>query len=202
MSFSASVSIANMAAANAAMQSDGWGDGNFSVPVFTGSAQPSVAVMHHFATDAACRASAAAIPGVTVRDYGVMQVGMEDTCTALGGRWGGNAPLLVGSVSPGLYRASEADGGGLWNVIQAFDRSVFNLALATYPALVRQAHVPGEVTAWVQPIDTNDAYRPANRFTGLPDQVDHNGQTWECTQGDGAGNNSWVPGVFGWTAIG
>ena len=31
------------------------------------------------------------------------------------------------------------------------------------------------------------------------DIVTHNGKTWECTQGDGAGNNSWEPGVYGWT---
>jgi hypothetical protein len=33
------------------------------------------------------------------------------------------------------------------------------------------------------------------------DIVTHNGKTWECTQGDGAGNNSWEPGVYGWTEV-
>ena len=201
MSFSASVPVAHIAAANAALEADGWGPGNFSVPVFIGSVTPSVAVMHHLATDPAFRAACVALPNVTVRDYGVMEVGMADTAAALGGQWGGDAPALVGQVAPGLYRATEADGGGLWWVIQSFDRAVFNLALATYPALVRQARIPGEVTAWVQPIGASDAYRPINRFTGLPDQVTHNGQTWTCAQGDGSGNNVWEPGVFGWVAI-
>ena len=198
MTFTASVSIANIAAANAAMQAAGWGPNNFAVPVFVGNPAPDVAVMHHYATDPACRATAAAIPGVTVRDYAPLQTGMAATVTALGGRWGGNAPLLAGSVVPGLHRATEADGGALWWVIQAFDRAVFGLPLATYPALVRPVRIPGDIAAWVQPIDAFDAYRPVNKFTGLPDQVTDAGQTWTCSQGDGAGNNSWRPGVFGW----
>lgn len=196
MSFTASVPIASLAAANAAMEAAGWGPNNFSIPVFVNKSVPDVAVMHHYATDPACRASAAAIPGVTVRDFGTLQIGMDATATALGGRWGDNAPLLTGQVTPGLYR--DPNGGGLWWVIQAFDRSVFNLALSTYPALVRQARIPGETTAWAQPLDANDAYRPVNRFTGLPDQVAHAGKIWTCTQADGAGNNVWEPGVFGW----
>jgi hypothetical protein len=201
MSFSASVSVSNLAAANAALEAGGWGPNNFAAPVFTTGSMPSIAVLHHYATDAAFRAACIATPNVTVRDYDTLQVGMDDTCTALGGRWGGNAPILEGSVTPGLYRGTEADGGGLWWVIQAFDRAVFNLSLDTYPALVRVARIPGEITAWVQPLDANDAYRPINRFTGQPDQVTHLGQTWTCAQGDGAGNNTWQPGVFGWTAI-
>lgn len=201
MSFSVSIPIASLAAANATLEAAGWGPGNFSIPVFVGSPMPQVAVLHHYATDATFRAACVAIPGATVRDYGTLQIGMADTAAALGGHWGGDAPALVGTVTPGLYRATDADGGGLWWVIQAFDRAVFGLPLATYPALVRQARIPGEVTAWVQPIDANDAYRLINRFTGLPDHVTYSGQTWACAQGDGAGNNVWQPGVFGWVAI-
>ena len=28
-----------------------------------------------------------------------------------------------------------------------------------------------------------------------------NGRKWQVTQADGAGNNVWEPGVFGWTKV-
>lgn len=201
MSFSVTIPVANIAAANAALQAAGWGPGNFTVPVWTSGAMPVVAALHHIGNDVAFRAACVALAGATVRDYGQLAVGMDATATAAGGRWGGNAPLLQGQVTPGLYRAVPADGGGLWTVIQAFDRAVFGAALSTYPALVRQARVPGEVSPWVQPIDAFNAYKLANPFTGLPDVVLHLGQTWRVTQGDGSGNNVWEPGVFGWELV-
>lgn len=202
MSFTAETPVTNIAAANAALAAANggkWGPNNFSIPVYTGGALPSVAVMHHLPNDPAFRAACAALAGVTVRDYGQLVVGMDATATAAGGRWGGNAPLLQGQVTPGLYR--DPAGGALWWVIQAFDRAVFTAALSTYPALVRQARVPGEVTPWVQPIDAFNAYKLANPFTGLPDVVLHLGQTWRVTQGDGSGSNVWEPGVFGWELV-
>lgn len=51
----------------------------------------------------------------------------------------------------------------------------------------------GEILPWEQPDSTN-AYK-------LGDKVTHNGKTWECTDVDGAGNNTWEPGVYGWTEI-
>lgn len=48
--------------------------------------------------------------------------------------------------------------------------------------------------AWVQPTGAGDAYH-------IGDRVTHNGADWECAQGDGAGNNVWAPGVFGWVQI-
>jgi len=69
------------------------------------------------------------------------------------------------------------------------------------PALIRQAIVPGVVTPWKQPIDQYDAYKLKNPFNGLPDQVTHNGDIWKVVQADGAGNNVWEPGVFGWTKV-
>ena len=32
----------------------------------------------------------------------------------------------------------------------------------------------------------------------IGDIVSHNGQLWICTLGDGAGNNTWEPGIYGW----
>ena len=199
MSWTAETLVANITAANAALAAAGRGDSNFVVPIWTGGALPTKASFHHIANDPAFRAICAAIPGVIVRDYPGLTVGMDATAVAAGGRWGGNAPLLQGQVTPGLYR--DPAGGALWWVIQAFDRAVFTAALSTYPALVRQARVPGEVTPWVQPIDAFNAYKLANPFTGLPDVVLHLGQTWRVTQGDGSGSNVWEPGVFGWELV-
>lgn len=52
---------------------------------------------------------------------------------------------------------------------------------------------PDVIPEWEQPDSTN-AYK-------LGDKVTHNGKTWECTAVDGAGNNTWEPGVYGWTGI-
>lgn len=49
---------------------------------------------------------------------------------------------------------------------------------------------PEPIPAWVQPTGAHDSY-PAGAV------VSHNGQIWDNTHGD---NNSWEPGVFGWTA--
>jgi hypothetical protein len=69
-------------------------------------------------------------------------------------------------------------------------------------ALVRRwARVPGSVAPWVQPLDQFDAYKLLNPFTGQPDKATHNGQTWRVSQADGAGNNVWAPGAFGWVVV-
>lgn len=201
MSFTAEIPVANIAAANAALAAQGHGAQNFSIPIWTGGALPTKASLHHIANDPVFRAHCAALAGAVVRDYPVLTIGMDATAIAAGGRWGGNAPLLQGNVTPGLYRAIPADGGALWWVIQPFDRTVFGAALSTYPALVRQARVPGEIVPWSQPIDAFNAYKLANPFTGQPDMVLHLGQTWRVTQGDGSGNNVWEPGVFGWELV-
>ncbi|MGL6208718.1 MAG: hypothetical protein ACRC14_02670 [Paracoccaceae bacterium] len=204
MSFTVEIPVANLATARATLAGLNRGPNNFNVPLYTtaGGVQPVLACIHHIGTDAAFRAQCVALPGAVVRDYAPLTVSMDATATAAGARWGSNAPLLQGAVTPGLYRATVADGGALWTVIQAFNRTTFNLPLNTptnpYPALLTQARTPGEVTIWVQPLGAFDAYRPVNVFSGQPDRVTHLGQTWRCTQGDGAGNNVFEPGVFGW----
>lgn len=196
MSFTVTIPVANINAANTALQSAGWGPNNFSIPLWTNGSMPSVASLHHIGNDTAFRSACTALAGATIRDYGNLVVGMDATATAVGGRWGGNAPLLQGNVTPGLYRAIPADGGALWWVIQAFNRTTFNAALSTYPALVRQARVPGEVSPWVQPIDQFDAYWTKNSFTGLPDRVTHNGRLWRSIVAE-ATPNVWAPGTAG-----
>lgn len=50
------------------------------------------------------------------------------------------------------------------------------------------------VEEWRQPTGAHDAYK-------IGDKVLHNGKTWVCTLGDGAGLNSWEPGVYGWGVV-
>lgn len=187
--------VSQMAAANTALQAAGWGPIGFSVPAF-GNGLPTYAALHAWGP-------LALIAAIKARSGVIFNEGNGDPATRLiallagvGAQWGGNAPLLQGNVTPGLYRAIPADGGALWWVIQAFNRTVFGAALATYPALVRQARVPGEVAPWVQPIDQFDAYWTKNAFTGQPDRVTHNGRLWRSTVADPT-PNVWAPGTAG-----
>ena len=51
--------------------------------------------------------------------------------------------------------------------------------------------IGGEYPEWKQPTGAHDAYK-------IGDIVWHKEKLWICTEVDGAGNNSWEPGVYGW----
>ena len=208
MSISATIPVADMDAANTTLEELGFGPRNFKVPVYTGPA-PTHATLHAW-TDLAFEAAVKAIPGVEWYDSDTITVEGEEgpvevpaapadrvreTLPADAG-WGSDAPELEGQVTPGLYRRGEE----LWWVIQPYDTDIWSDPNAI-PALIRRARVPGEVAPWKQPIDQFDAYKLVNPFTGEPDRAEHNGSTWEVSQADGAGNNVWEPGVFGWSQV-
>lgn len=210
--FSASIPAASMAAANTTLQNAGYGPGNFSIPCYVG-ANPNFGLLHCWA-NAAFQAAVTAIAGVVVQE-GVMTspgdamanppippsydltptVVAAAAATARGAALLANAKPLTGSVTPGLYRDAQ---GGIWSVIQAYDTATYPDP-TVIPALIRKTRIPGVITEWVQPLDQFDAFKLINPFTNKPDTCTHNGQTWKVTQGDGAGNNVWTPGVFGWT---
>ena len=195
MSFCAIVPVANMQAANTALQNAGFGPNNFSVPSYAGP-NPSFASLHSW-SNAAFEAAVKALPGVQwEQSEGDPAVRTSALMATEGAQWGADAPPLVGQVTPGLYTHD----GILWWVIQAYDTATWPDPVAV-PALVVQARVPGEVTIWVQPLNQFTAYYLHNPFTGLPDQVTHNGKTWYVSQGDAAGMNIWEPGVFGWLEV-
>ena len=52
---------------------------------------------------------------------------------------------------------------------------------------------PLVIEAWQQ--------RHSAPYYRVGDRVTHKGKTWECTAGDGSGNNSWEPGVYGWMEV-
>jgi hypothetical protein len=198
MSISATIPVANLAAANAALDAQGFGPSNFSVPVYTGPA-PTHATLHAW-TDAAFEAAVKALPNVTWSDADGTPFERVEAAIPVNSGWGGNAPELTGTVTPGLYRRTVGDTQQLWWVIQSYNTAIWPDP-TVIPALIRRARVPGEVAPWVQPLDQFDAYKLVNPFTGEPDSVTHNGQTWRVSQADGAGNNVWQPGVFGWVVV-
>mgnify|MGYP001037345332 CR=1 FL=1 len=197
MSMVAIIPVANILTANATLNDAGFGPNNFSVPCYTGAATTHGAL--HSWDDAAFEAAVQAIPNV------VVEIGDGDPVArtkalieAQGAKFGAQSPQLpsTGTVTAGsLYQFEEK----LWSVIQTFSRTTYPAHPSTYPALIRRAHVPGEVEPWKQPLDQFDAYKLVNPFNGLPDKCTHNGFTWKVTGADGSGNNGWEPGVFGWT---
>jgi len=192
MNFSASIPVAQMQTANETLENAGFGPNNFSVPSYDGPS-PAFGLLHSW-NDPVFEAAVDAIPGA------VIQQGLANpivTTSALAGEWSADAKPLTGNVTPGLYRDAEDI---LWWVIQAYNTATYPDPILI-PALIRLAKVPGEVLPWVQPIDQFDAYKIVNAFTGKPDECTHNGEHWKVTQADGAGNNIWEPGVFGWTKV-
>jgi hypothetical protein len=199
--FSAIVPVAQMAAANAELEAQGFGPENFSVPAFSG-AQPSHAMFHAW-SDPVFEAAVVALPGVTV-SYGNPADNPRDVVTGLatsvGASWSDSALPFEGVVTPGLHYRMVGNQQEFWWVIQQYDTAIWpDPSAPGLQALVVPARIPGEVTIWVQPINQFTAYFLVNQFTGKPDEVTHNGQTWYVSQGDGAGLALFEPGVFGWT---
>lgn len=199
MSFSASIPVAQMQAANTELEELGFGPNNFSIPAFAGAA-PTHALLHCWDIPG-FEAAVAAIAGVVIEqdaDNGDNPVAATTAAaTQVGAKWGNDALPLTGTVSPGLHR--DAD-NVLWWVIQSYNTATYPDP-TVIPALIRRAKVPGDIAPWKQPTDQYDAYKLVNPFTGQPDRCMHNSQTWVVNQADGSGNNVWEPGVFGWVVV-
>lgn len=194
--FSASIPVANMQDANAFLEDTGFGPNNFSVPAYAGPS-PTVALLHAWG-DPDFEAFVSGVQNVTIQQTLDDPVGSTSEVADLSGtQWASDAQLLEGRVYPGLYHDLA---GVLWWVIQSYDTTVYPDPLLI-PSLIREAKVPGTVEPWKQPLDQYDAYKLVNPFTGLPDQCLHSAQQWQVTQADGAGNNIWEPGVFGWKTV-
>jgi len=63
--------------------------------------------------------------------------------------------------------------------------------------IVREGREPdtSNTPEWIQPAGAHDSY-PAQNVRGEVSQVTHNGEVWVNTHGN---ENTWEPGVFGWT---
>ena len=194
--FSASILASEMQAANAVLEEAGYGPNNFSIPAYN-SPTAGVALLHAWG-DPEFEADVAAIPNVTIKQGTDPAATTKEAATAKNSTWGNDAKPLTGTVTPGLYRDTN---NVLWWVIQSYNTATYPDPIVI-PALIRVAKIPGEAVPWQQPLDQFDAYKLVNPFTGKGDYSLHNGRKWQVTQADGAGNNIWEPGVFGWTDIG
>lgn len=191
MSIVAIVPVAQLAAANAALELAGFGPRNLSVAAY-GATGATHAAMHAW-EDAAFREALALVPGVVVSDP--EDEGDPVTLTAAliasqGAKWGEQAPALptTGNVTAGsLYRFEDA----LWSVIQTFNRSTYGAHPSTYPALIRRIRDPRKAEAWRQPLDQYDSYKLVNPFTNAPDACTHAGKFYR-TKVD---VNVWEPAV-------
>lgn len=140
--FTATVPIANMAAVNSALEAQGFGPGNFSIPVY-GATGVTHATLHCW-PDAAFQAALEAIPQVTVTLPGSESSDpaalVDKAATAVSGVRAENLPLLPdkGAVAAKkLYRfESETEGTKVFYVDKAFSRDTYNLDPATYPTVL------------------------------------------------------------------
>ena len=192
--FSATIPSGLMLAANAHLEGLGYGQNNFSLPTYAGVV-PSHGLMHAWG-DPGFELAVAAITGTAIEQGSDPILMTSAAAQSVGSTWSRDAQELTGVVSPGLF----THGGALWWVIQSYNTATYPNP-TVIPALVRRARIPGEAQPWVQPIDQYDAYKLINPFTGDGDLCTHNSKTWRVTQADGAGNNVWEPGVFGWTEV-
>lgn len=201
MGICAIIPAANIQSANNTLGAAGYGYKNFSIPCFT-AAGPSFAVLYarnHLPFEAAVKL----LPGVVWEpsDGSDIPGQTQALVESQGAIWGATAPPLPDTgvvLADTLYRTSR---DMFWYVIQQLDRDVYPLPPEEYPAHFARYARPGVVVDWWQPITQYDAPKLVNKFTGLPDQRRHNGQVWKVVQADGAGNNVWEPGVFGWAVV-
>lgn len=206
MTIAAIIPAANAQAANAALASFGAGQ-HFTVSGLSSAGLTHVG-LHDWGTRPAYVAAIKALPGV-VWDEGAGDPAarLRALFTAASAQWPVDATPLPSSgltVAGRLYTYTRAPNTPpeLWLSISAFNRTTFPLAPETYPSLLRQRFWPGDTPPWKQPIDGFDAFKLLNPISGQPDRCIHLGQRWRVTQADGAGNNVWEPGVFGWTSEG
>lgn len=109
MSLCAIVPVASLLAANAALEAQGFGPSNFSVPAYTGSRATHAAL--HAWNDPAFAAAVKALPGVAYEESeGDPVTRTKALIEAQGAQWGAQAPELPdGPVTADtLYRY---DGG-------------------------------------------------------------------------------------------
>ena len=199
MSIVAIVPVAQLAAANAALELAGFGPRNFTVAAY-GATGPTHAALHAW-EDAAFRAALALVPGVVVgdpEDEGDPVTLTATLIAAQGAKWGAQAPALptTGNVTAGsLYRFEDS----LWSVIQTFNRSTYGAHPNTYPALIRRVRDPYKAEPWRQPLDQYDSYQLVNPFTGKPDRCVEAGKTY----GSKIANNVWSPSGYpaGWREV-
>jgi len=177
MTFCASIPVASIATANAALAEDGFGPNNFSVPTRTAwsTGDATHASLSHAGIDPAFQAAVEALPGVLLDETRFPEhIAAQTLEWPDPTKWYQN-PIMIGD--------QRAFNSKTWE-------SLVDYNVWTPPVNWREVVVSG-FPAWVQPTGAQDAYP-------LGFKVTHNGQNWENT---GSAANVWEPGVFGWVVI-
>lgn len=181
MGFSAIIPIDQLGAANGFLQGNGFGEGNFSVPLRgdVTDTEASHAALNMSGNDPAFRAAVALIPNVLIRDTDgtAVQFNLHAEEEAL--EWSDPTNWTENPVMAGDQRTFN---GKLW--VSLVDYNVWQP-----PTNWREVPSTG-YPAWVQPTGATDAYEEGDRVT-------HNEKNWRSEQDA----NVWEPGVFGWEEI-
>lgn len=183
MSFSATIPVAQVESANAALEAAGFGPNNFSTPLRTGTAEATHAGLHCIANYPAFRAAVAAIANVQITDGAALATTFAEHCTTQALEWTDPTNWQQNPVMTGDIRSFG--GRDYRSLID------YNVWPTSYRALWED--LGGSVEAWVQPTGAHDAY-PLNAV------VTHNGVTYRST----IPANVTVPGenvIFGWWVI-
>lgn len=180
MSFSAIIPVDEMDAANEALEAQGFGPENFSVPLrAAGAEEASHAGLNMLADVPAFRAAVAALPGVSIRDAAPATVEFAEHVADETLDWSDPTNWTENPIMTGDERIFE---GKTW--VSLVDFNVW-----TPPVNWREKPATG-YPAWVQPTGSTDAY-------AIGDRVTHNDKNWESN----TAANVWEPGVFGWDEL-
>jgi len=199
--FAAVIPIENMVAANEALSQ--WGNRSFTVPVWADSSHsPTYVGLHYQGGNAALEAAIKSLPGVQISEIsGTPREQFADALSKVNAQWAETFPLLEGQVVAGEYRKTEDY--RVYLIVQSHDRDLqSHFDPDDVPALYTRVRIPGEVTEWVQPLSTG-GYWLENPFTGKPDRVTYNGNTWEVAQANAGGRNTFSPIAWpaGWRLV-
>lgn len=182
--FSATIPVEHMAAANAELEAQGHGPGNFSVPLRTGSAEATHAGLHAWGDPVF-------LAHVQALDYTGLEITTGDNTApnfsthvrARALERGGQTEWFADPIMKGDERTAD---GKTWESL--IDWNVWPPPLG-WREVVETGH-----PAWVQPSGAHDAY-------ALGDRVTHAGSDWESTHPA----NVWEPGSWGaeslWTEL-
>lgn len=180
MGFSAIIPIAQMEAANAALEAAGFGRDNFSVPLRAEGAEvASHAGLNMLGDLPDFKAAVAALPGVSLQDAPAGTVAFEPHVESKNLEWSDPANWTENPIMTGDERTFD---GKLW--VSLVDYNVW-----TPPVNWREVPATG-YPAWVQPTGATDAY-------AMGDRVTHNSKNWQSN----TPANVWEPGVFGWDEL-
>lgn len=177
--FSATIPVEHMAAANAELEAQGHGPGNFSVPLRDGAAEATHAGLHAWGDPVfLAHVQALDYTGLVVTTGDNTAPNFEEHTQAQALEWGDQTEWFENPIMKGDERDHT---GKTW--VSLVDYNVWE------PPIYYLEVVESGYPAWVQPVGA-PAYPLEYRVT-------HNGSDWESTTPD----NVWEPGVFGWTEL-